>query len=199
MNGYPRINRILHSLFASLMVLQLIDNEFMKRPKLVDGMPRMRTDEQIFFFDLHEWVGVILLVIVGLRFAMLLGNPEETKRLFPFLSAERFRGVIAELKEIPGWFRGQFKAPGDDNHLAGLVHGLGLLLGLALGLTGTAMFAGMDPITGAMDEVVREFKEIHEVLGELLLYYVIGHVAMAIIHQIKGHRVLQRISPLSKE
>jgi len=199
MNGYPRINRILHSLFASLMVLQLIDEMFMKRPKLVDGVPRIRTDEQIFFFDLHEWVGVILLIVVGLRFAMMLGHEDEVKRLFPFISGEQLKGVIGELKEIPGWFRGKFKAPGDDNHLAGFVHGLGLLLGLAMGLTGTAMFAGMDPITGAMDEVVYELKEIHEVLGELLLYYIIGHVAMAMIHQIKGHRSLQRISPLSKE
>jgi len=199
MKSYTRVNRILHSMFASLMVLQLIDAEFMKRPKLVDGVPRMRTGQESFLFDLHEWVGMLLLIIVFLRLMMLLGNPEETKRLFPFLSAERMKGVLADLKEIPGWFVGRIKPPTEDDHLAGFVHGLGLLLGLALGLTGTAMFVGMDPITGAMDEVVRSFKEIHELLGGLLLYYVIGHVAMALVHQIKGHRSLQRISPLSRE
>jgi len=199
MKTYSKINRILHSLFASLMVLQLINEEFMKRPKLVDGAPRMRTDDQIFFFDMHEWVGVILLVVVGLRFMMLLGNPDEVRRLFPFISAERIKGVVADLKEVPGWFVGRIKAPSDEDCLSGFVHGLGLLLGLAMGLTGTAMFVGMDPITGTMNEFVHTLKEVHEVLGELLLYYVIGHVAMVILHQIKGHRSLQRISPLSKE
>jgi len=57
----------------------------------------------------------------------------------------------------------------------------------------------MDPLTGGMDDVVHALKEVHEVLGGLLLYYVIGHVAMVVLHQIKGHRSLQRISPLSKE
>lgn len=199
MKTYPKINRILHSLFALLMVAQLINEEFMKHPKLVNGMPRPRTDEQIFFFDMHEWIGVILLVVVGLRFMMMLGNPEEVKRLFPFISGERMKGVFADMKEIPGWFTGKLKPPSDEDCLAGFVHGLGLLLGLAMGLTGTAIFVGMDPITGRMDELVHELKEVHEVLGELLLYYVIGHVAMVVLHQLKGHRSLQRISPMSKE
>ncbi len=199
MKTYPKINRILHSLFAFLMVAQLINEEFMKRPKLVDGAPRVRTDEQIFFFDMHEWIGVILLVVVGLRFMFLLGNPEDTRRLFPFISGERMKGVFADMKEIPGWFAGKLKPPGDDDYLAGFVHGLGLLLGLAMGLTGTAMFVGMDPINGTMNDFVHTLKEVHEVLGELLFYYVIGHVAMVVLHQLKGHRSLQRISPLSRE
>jgi len=198
MKPYPFINRILHALFASMMVFQLVSEELMKRPKLVDGVPRIRTDEQVFFFELHEWFGIILLVVVGLRLSLLLGNPEEVRKLFPFVSMNRMRGVVAELKEIPGWFVGKIRAPGDDDYISGLVHGLGLLLGLALGLTGTTMFVGMDPVNGTMDAFVHTMKEVHELLGGLLFYYVIGHVAMALVHQLKGHRSLQRISPFSK-
>ena len=199
MKTYPKINRILHSLFSFFFVAQLINEEFMKRPKLVDGVPRVRTDDQIFFFDMHEWIGMILLLVVALRFMMMLGHPDEVQRLFPFISAERMKGVIRDLKEIPGWFAGKVKAPSNDDCLAGLVHGLGLLLGLAMGLTGTAIFVGMDQVYGTMDGFVGALKEVHELLGGLLLYYVIGHVAMVVLHQIKGHRSLQRISPLSKE
>jgi len=199
MKSYPLINRILHFLFGSMMVFQLISEELMKRPKLIDGAPRIRTDEQIFFFELHEWFGIILLVIVGLRLSLLLGNPDEARKLFPFVSIDRMRGVITELKEIPGWLVGKISPPSDDDCLSGLIHGLGLLLGLALGLTGATMFVGMNPADGTMDAFVHLMKETHEVLGELLWYYVIGHVAMALIHQLKGHRALQRISPLSKE
>jgi len=199
MKSYPLINRVLHALFALMMVFQLVSEELMKRPKLVDGAPRVRSDEQILFFDLHEWFGITLLIIVGLRLSLLLGNPDEVRKLFPFTSVEGIRGIIAELKEVPGWFAGKLRAPSDDDHIAGLVHGLGLLLGLAMGLTGVTMFIGMDPVNGTMDQFVHVMKEIHEVLGELLFYYVIGHVAMALVHQLKGHRPLQRISPLSKE
>ena len=199
MKSYPRINRILHVLFGTMMVFQLISEELMKRPKLVDGAPRVRSDEQVLFFDLHEWFGITLLIIVALRLSLLLGNPEEVQRLFPFVSVERMRGLIVELKEIPSWFAGKLRPPSDDDHISGLVHGLGLLLGLVLGLTGTSRVVGMDPVNGTMDEFVHAMKETHEVLGELLWYYVIGHVAMALVHQLKGHRSLQRISPFSKE
>jgi len=182
-----------------MMVFQLVGEEFMKRPKLVDGVLRARTDQEILFFDLHEWVGMALLLVVALRFMMMLGHPEDVQRLFPFFSGERMKGVVSDLKEIPGWFSGKLKPPSDDDCLAGLVHGLGLLLGLGMGLTGTAIFVGMHPVYGTMDDSIRLLKELHELLGELLLYYVIGHVAMAVLHQLKGHRALQRISPLSKE
>lgn len=199
MTSYPRVNRVLHAMFALMMVFQLISEELMKRPKLVDGVPRERTADQIWFFEMHELFGVLLLIIVGVRFSLLLGNGDEVRRLFPFFSIGRMKGVIEELKGIPGWVAGRIPAPREADYLSGLVHGLGLLLGLALGITGTAMYVGMDPVNGTMNDFVYLLKEMHEVLGELLFYYVIGHVGMAIVHQLKGHRSFQRISPLSKE
>lgn len=199
MESYPRINRILHALFASMMVFQLISEMLMKRPKLIDGVPRERTADQIMFFELHEWFGILLLIIVGVRLTLLLGNPEEIRRLFPFISGERMKGVLEELKGVPGWLAGRIPSPTESDYLSGLVHGLGLLLGLVLGITGTVMYVGMDPVNGTMNDFVAALKELHEVMGELLFYYVIGHVGMGIVHQLKGHRSFQRISPLSKE
>jgi cytochrome b561 len=199
MNSYPRINRILHALFASMIVFQLFSEEMMKRPKLVDGVPRIRTDGQIFFFEMHEWFGIALMLIIGLRIALVLGNADDMRRLMPFFSCQRMKGVFTELKEIPGWFVGKLRAPSDEDCLSGFVHGLGILLALAMAITGATMLVGMDEVDGTMNEFVHTMKEVHEVLGELLWYYVIGHVAMGLYHQIKGHRSLQRISPFSKE
>jgi cytochrome b561 len=199
MKSYPAVNRLLHALFASMIVFQLFSEEMMKRPKLVDGVPRIRTDGQIFFFEMHEWFGIALLLIVGLRVALMLGSADEMRRLMPFFSCQRMQGVFAELKEIPGWFVGKLRAPGEEDNLSGFIHGLGLLLALAMAITGTAMFFGMHEIDGTMNGFVHTMKELHEVLGELLWYYVIAHVAMGLFHQVKGHRSLQRISPFSKE
>ncbi len=171
----------------------------MKRPKLVDGVPRIRTDGQIFFFEMHEWFGIALLLIIGLRVVLILSSADEMRQLMPFLSCQRMQGVFAELKEIPGWFVGKLRAPGEEDHLSGFIHGLGLFLALAMAITGTTIFFGMDEVDGTMNTFVHTMKELHEVLGELLWYYVIAHVAMGLFHQVKGHRSLQRISPFSRE
>jgi len=190
--GYPKINRILHAAFALLMVGQLIGAEFMARPK----PGRVRSEEQIAFFTAHEVLGIALLIVIGIRLTLLLGNDAEVRRLFPWFSADRLRGLLGELREFPAIFSGKLNPPGDDNLLAGAVHGLGLLLGLGLGLTGTLIFTGLAR-DGAQDPMIHAVMEFHEVLGELLLWYVIAHVGMALLHQLRGHRTLQRISPLS--
>ncbi|MDX8403701.1 MAG: cytochrome b/b6 domain-containing protein [Mariprofundaceae bacterium] len=184
---YDKITKILHWLISSTIVIQLLSEEFMKRPK----PGRIRTEDQELFFEVHEWFGVIVLVLVLLRFVFIMDR-EEWPKLFPWITAEGRRGIISELKEVPGWLVGKLRDAGEQDYVAKTVHGLGLLLALGLGMTGTILFVGMNP-DGSMDDVVHFFKEVHELLGELLWYYVIGHVFMALLHQLLGHRSLQRI------
>ncbi|MES0371432.1 MAG: cytochrome b/b6 domain-containing protein [Mariprofundaceae bacterium] len=184
---YDKITKILHWLIASTILMQLLSETFMKRPK----PGRIRSEDQELFFEVHEWFGVIVLVLVLLRFVFIMDR-EEWSKLFPWITAEGRRGIISELKEVPGWLIGKLRDAGEQDYIAKTVHGLGLLLALALGISGTVLFVGMNP-DGSMDDVVHFFKETHELLGELLWYYVIGHVAMALLHQLMGHRSLQRI------
>lgn len=184
---YDKITKILHWLIASTILIQLLSETFMKRPK----PGRIRSEDQELFFEVHEWFGVIVLVLVLLRFVFIMDR-EEWAKLFPWITAEGRRGIISELKEVPGWLVGKLLDAGEQDYIAKTVHGLGLLLALALGISGTVLFVGMNP-DGSMDDVVHFFKETHELLGELLWYYVIGHVAMALLHQLMGHRSLQRI------
>ncbi len=188
---YTRPQRVLHSLFALLMVGQLFTESFMRHPK----PGRVLTHEQALFFEAHEFVGLALLFIVAARFALLIGNGSDIARLFPWASKAGLARIVADLKSLP---RSLFQDPNQhEGAIAGSIHGFGLLLGLGLGLTGSFIFAGMNP-DGSMDTATHGIKEVHEVLGTLLWIYVIGHVAMAIVHQLMGHRSLQRISPASK-
>jgi cytochrome b561 len=102
------------------------------------------------------------------------------------------------LKQIPGWFSGKLHENAEDSVLAGAIHGLGLLLILGMGLTGATMFFGMDEVTGEMNDFVHAMKELHEGLGSLVWVYLIGHVGMVVLHRLKGHDLLSRISPLAK-
>jgi len=106
------------------------------------------------------------------------------------------KGLKEEIcTEIPSWFKAGLPAPGKEDYLAGTVHGLGLLLVLALGISGAIMLYGMEE-SGKMLGFVHDMKELHEILGTILWVYIVGHVGMVIIHQLFGHPMFQRIFSL---
>jgi cytochrome b561 len=199
MMGYDRLTRWLHVGFVLGVPLQLLSENFMKHPKLVDGVPRVRTAAEANFFEMHEFVGMTVLTVVVLH---ILWSASRSGgglgRLFPYFRAGGFSELIAEIKRVPGWFSGRLHETAEDSVLAGAVHGLGLLLILAMGATGATIFFGMDEVTGQMSGFVHDMKELHEGLGSLVWIYLIGHVGMAALHKMKGHDLLSRISPIAK-
>ena len=197
--AYDRLTRLLHVGFVLGVPLQLLSENFMKRPKLVDGVPRLRTATEANFFEMHEIVGIALLTVVVLHILWSASRAGGgLGRLFPYFRAGGSRDLLAELKQVPGWFGGKLHETAEDSVLAGAVHGLGLLLILAMGATGATIFFGMDEVTGHMSSFVDGMKELHEVLGSLVWVYLIGHVGMVVLHKLKGHDLFSRISPLAK-
>jgi len=190
---YDKVTRLLHWGFALLIPLQLLSEELMKRPK----PGRIREDMQIFFFEMHEWIGMIALTLILLRILWGFAGAEGGwVRLFPYCTSKGLKGLKEEIcTEIPSWFKGNFPVPDKEAYLAGAVHGLGLLLVLALGISGAIMLYGMEE-TGQMLGFVHDMKELHEVLGEILWIYIFGHVGMAVIHLLFGHPMFQRIFSL---
>jgi len=193
--GYDRLTRWLHVGLVLAIPLQLLSEEFMRHPKV----GRVRTDAEIAFFEMHEWVGMAALAIVLIH---ILWSTTKAggglARLFPYFSAGGCKSIIAELKQVPGWFTGKLHATAEESALAGAVHGLGLLLVIAMGATGAVIFFGMDEVTGQMGDFAHDMKELHETFGPLVWIYLIGHVGMVALHKIKGHDLLSRISPLAK-
>jgi len=197
--GYDRLTRWLHFGLALAIPLQLLSDEFMKRPKLVDGLPRIRTDAEVTFFEMHEWIGMAALAIVVLH---ILWSATKAGgglgHLFPYFKSGGCKSIMDELRQVPGWLSGKLHMDADNSPLAGTVHGLGLVLVLAMAATGGAMFFGMNEVTGQMNDTVKAMKEVHEALGNLVWLYLIAHVGMAVLHKIKGHDLLSRISPFAK-
>jgi len=162
----------------------------MKRPK----PGRIRDDVQVFFFEVHEWIGMLALTLVLLRLGWALLSQEASwLRLFPYFSAKGRKQLPQELKhEMLNMFKAKFAESGQQSPLSGIVHGLGLLLVLALGATGAVMLYGMQE-SGQMTGLVHLAKEVHEALGGLLWVYLIAHVGMALLHTLLGHGVLRRM------
>jgi cytochrome b561 len=194
--AYDRLTRWLHTGLALAIPLQLLSESFMRRPKL----GHLRSSSEVFFFEMHEWIGLAACAIVVLHILWsALGTAKGGfSRLFPYLSAEGRRGILAEIKGIPGWLTGSLHETAEESPLAGTVHGLGLLLVLGMATTGTVIFFGMNELTGHMSPFVHAIEELHGEGGNLVWAYLIGHVGMVALHRIKGHDLLVRISPFSR-
>ncbi|MFQ5581313.1 MAG: cytochrome b/b6 domain-containing protein [Mariprofundaceae bacterium] len=188
---YDRITRLIHWGFALLIPIQLFTEEWMKRPK----PGRIRDDIQILFFDMHEWVGYAAFALILARILWGLAGRAEGgwMRLLPWLTTAGLRGIAHEIRhDVPLWLRGKLPSDNEDTHLAGMIHGLGLLLTLGLAVTGVIMGLGMEN-SGRMTGFVHDMKEAHEVLGDLLWIFILAHVGMALLHQLVGHRALQKM------
>jgi len=178
-----------HFLIAGGMILELIIENWMQRPKPDETI----TMSQTLFFGAHEFIGIALLAIVVTRFMLMVGNRKDFLRLFPWFEKSGRQSLVSELKDaFPGWFSGNLKDTGEQDFLAKAVHGLGLLLALGLGCTGLILFIEISPegTTGALGH---EVMEVHELMGILLWIFIIAHIAMTVYHQLLGHRVLQYI------
>jgi len=186
---YSTEEKMLHFLIAGGMIFELIIENWMLHPKA----GQTATVSQVLFFGAHEFIGVGLLVIVMTRFMLMAGERKAFLRLYPWFEKNGRLNLACELKDaLPGWFSGNLKDTGEQDLLAKTVHGLGLLLGLGLGLTGLMLFIEISP-EGAMGSLGHSAMEVHALMGTLLWIFIIAHVAMTIYHQLLGHKILQYI------
>ncbi|GAV19386.1 prokaryotic cytochrome b561 [Mariprofundus micogutta] len=184
---HDRTIRILHIFIIITVFTQLLTELFMQVPK-----PGEKIDPLMgLIFSAHEIMGMVVLTIV-IVYLMIVGDKEEHRsRLFPWLTADGRSGLICELKrDVPGWFKGILSKPEDAHLIAGSVHGLGIILAFLLGATGCIIYLGMKH-DGSMPPAIKSIREFHELLGTTMWIFVCGHLFMATMHQIKGHRVLQ--------
>jgi len=186
---YSADEKMLHFLIAGGMIFELIIENWMLHPESGETA----TVSQVLLFGMHEFIGVGLLVIVMMRFMLMAGNWKAFLRLFPWLKKGGRQNLASELKgALPGWFSGNLKDTGEQDSLAKTVHGLGLVLALGLGCTGLILFIEISP-KEALSNLGHDAMEVHELMGTLLWVFVIAHFAMAIYHQLLGHKVLQYI------
>lgn len=78
-----------------------------------------------------------------------------------------------------------YPAANPKTPLASGGHGLGLLTALAIGASGGWLSTQAVP-----DGLVLE---VHKVGANLMWAYVVGYAGLAVLHQIAGHRVVQRM------
>ncbi len=185
---YDRITRWLHLGLAFAVASQLFSSLLMEPPEPGE----LRTQSERLFFLIHERSGLTVLALICIHWLWgFAGHVSEGwGHLFPWFSKKRLYSIKSDLRAVPEWLRrGLPSQENETTALTGAVHGLGLVVATAMGLTGGVIFLGMAP-DGSVSSSIKAIEEIHGFLGNFVWAYFVGHAGMAFFHHYLGHKTL---------
>ncbi|GMQ99209.1 MAG: hypothetical protein BMS9Abin18_0025 [Zetaproteobacteria bacterium] len=191
---YDRTIRILHFGIMASVLLQIFGEKLVGFPE--PGHPRHVIET--LFIGIHEGIGSISLVLVCVYLIVVLDEVAGRERLFPWMNAAGRNSLWLEIRrDIPGWLHGKLLPPGERHFISGAIHGTGITLALFLGLTGSMLFLGIGP-HGDMTPDIKMIWEYHSIMATMMLVFVAGHAGMALVHELKGHKILHEMFRLGK-
>jgi len=215
--GFAKPIRLLHSLLAICMLAQLAIGELMDVPEVetapaavgiswivpayaheghhqaIPGMPV----EETLGFEVHEFLGLAIasLILLRIMLAMTSLPGANWRELVPWASAAGRKQLGDEIKtQLADWKQGKLAALEDGEAVARCVHGLILLAGVIMGITGTILFFGWSR-TAPQTDIIELIASTHEVVVGGLEALLGAHLLAVILHQRQGHNIIARIKP----
>jgi cytochrome b561 len=188
------LTRMLHLLVAAAIVLQLADSQLMRVPR----PGRLTTGSEAAAFTLHEYAGLASMAIIALFWLWMLVRRHETSLglLFPWFSRQRLTGLQDDMMlHVRCAARLTLPEPEHSVALSSALQGAGLVVALIMAATGTIGYVLWTKGT-AMTGLAAVVFEVHGTLANVMWGYVIVHVGAALLHELLGHRMLRRISPI---
>ena len=185
---HARSTRLVHTGLALSICSQLATSLFMQGPT---GNAPGDT-----IFELHRYSGFAALSFALLFWLVLASRQRGTDAaaLFPWVSADRRRAVLADLSaHVRDMLKLQFPPRQDAGPLASAVHGLGLLLMTAMAASG-AVYAFQVWIGAQSPEPEGSLAmTVHFALANLVWVYLIAHAGMATLHHVTRTGSLARM------
>lgn len=177
---HPRstVTKILHWLAALAIITQLGLSLVMQSPS------RNRPGDS--FFEIHEKVGIAATATLVAFWIWSIIRSGETRLVafFPWFSAKQLRLVATDAKRLFAPLE-----PGrTERPFASAIHGLGLLIATVMALSG---------ILGYFVASAKSLLEVHETVAPLMWAYLIGHVAVSLLHELRGERIIGAMLSLS--
>lgn len=172
------VTKILHWLAALAIMTQLGLSLVMQSPA------RNRPGDS--FFEIHEKVGIAATAILVAFWIWSIVRTGETRLVafFPWFSPKKLGLVAADARR----FFAPFEPGTTERPFASAIHGLGLIIATVMALSGALgyFFASAKPLL-----------EVHETVAPLMWAYLIGHVAVSLLHELRGERVIGAMLSLS--
>lgn len=169
LHKWDKPSLILHFIFAAAVINQLITSQLMQKYS------------SIFYVHVAGGVTafVMLLIYVGLKLKQNKFMDFFPHHVIQFIEVKNDFMNMLRFKSLPNR---------EVGGLPGLVQGLGILLILAMALTGATGFIVYHWLP--WKEVAVVSINIHSTLATFVWIYIIGHTAMAVLHW--GYRFLTR-------
>jgi len=159
----------------------------------IPGMPV----EETLGFEVHEILGLVIagLLLIRIMLAMTSLPGANWRNLVPWMFANGRKQLITETKlQLAGWKQAKLAPPEDGETVARSVHGLIVLAGIGMGITGTVLYFGWSQ-TAPQTDVIELVAETHELIVGGLEALLAAHILAVILHQRQGHNIIARIKP----
>jgi cytochrome b len=172
------------------VVVQLLLSLFMD-----DSMQGVGNGLAWLGMELHEIVGMALLAALTFHWLLFpLGYvPYGLGHYFPWFSKARRHDLVGDLE---AGLSAKWRDPSQQEHLAGAIQGLMLLLATLLSLSGAAIYFGL-PAFGTPSPFVESVKEFHETIGIVIWFFLLLHITAVIAHVAMGHRTVLSMFKIS--
>lgn len=180
--------RLLHLLVALAVTHQLVVSLVMAAPE--DGRPGD------VFYEFHETVGLATFAVVLAYWVWLALRRSDrgAGALFPWFSHRGRAAVLADVRAHLASLS-RFRLPAlAEQPLASAVHGLGLLAATAMAGTGALAWSEI-----LAENATEALWQTHGLLGNLMWAYLIGHVGLALLHEVTGEHLLGRMFALRSQ
>lgn len=184
--------RFMHAGTALAVTFQLADSLVMQGPGA--GQP------SDLLFQFHQYGGLVATGFITAFWLVMIVRKRGTsfRRLFPWLSGLALKDLGDDLRRHFSALK-RLRLPDhvEDGPLASAVHGLGLLLVTAMAVTGTIFY--LAGFAGAQSAgTVRLILEVHQLLGNLVWAYLIGHAGLGIAHHLTRQASLSEMWSLRR-
>jgi len=189
-DGYPTVVRWLHFAMASGALFQLLTSLILLPPD-EKGSPFAHTVMQA-----HEVGGLFVAVFVAIHLVLsLISKKDQHSSMRVLFDVKYWCEAFSLVKLLPIVLLGKTNMIESGNSLARIVSMLGVLLMMAMGATGIAIWFGLPEHGTSISHNVDMLMDIHSMLSNLLWVYIFGHVFMVFAHMRVGEQVIKRISP----
>lgn len=174
------VSKVLHVLIGLCVIIQLSALMFKWYIPADSRLYAYRST----VFEAHIYDGLFFfwVALAFFCYKLFIQQGQSARRLYPYFSSDITK-VFQDIKSVLC-----FRLPvREGGGLAGCIQGLGVLLILGLGLSGTFAFITWHqfanlPVSGAT------IMMWHHLLGNILYWYLVGHVGMALVHRLVPKR-----------
>lgn len=192
MSKHSRTTRLIHMSIAFLVVMQLLSSIFMTKPN--------NGEAENLFFEWHEYSGIATFNLIFLFWIYTLFRRKGTSAglLFPWFSKSRRKDLKDNTLYYIKAFR-NLRVPDHHNNAAlpSAIHGLGILLIMAMGITGVSYFAAMSlSITHGF--WLSAILALHAFFSKFVWAYLIGHATIAVINHFAKTQSINEMWSLKK-